>query len=135
MKIHAVWQFVRSLAVCVLAPILCAPPELVAQTHIVSPSELQREAVAATSTRQHNTETITNFLSSPKAKEVLSRAGIDQSQVKNAVSTLNDGELARLAARSEKAQADFAAGSLSDRDLLIVMLGLVALVLLIVAVR
>jgi hypothetical protein len=61
--------------------------------------------------------------------------GIDPAQVKTAVSTLNDQELARLAARSEKVQADFAAGRLSDRDLLIVVLCLVALIVIIVAVR
>jgi hypothetical protein len=55
--------------------------------------------------------------------------------VKNAVSRLNDEELAQLAARASKAQADFAAGRLSDRDLIIILLAVVALILIIVAVR
>ena len=42
---------------------------------------------------------------------------------------------AQLASRAEKAQADFAAGNLSDRDLLIIVLAVAALVLIIVAVR
>ena len=37
--------------------------------------------------------------------------------------------------RSQKAQADFAAGTLSDRDLIIILLAIAALVLIIVAVR
>jgi hypothetical protein len=61
--------------------------------------------------------------------------GIDPAQVKTAVSALNDQELARLAARSEKVRADFAGGILSDRDLLLIVLCLVALVVIIVAVR
>jgi hypothetical protein len=55
--------------------------------------------------------------------------------VKNAVSQLSDQDLAQLASRASKAQADFAAGSLSDRDLIIIILAVVALVLIIVAVR
>jgi len=48
---------------------------------------------------------------------------------------LNDDELAQLSARSEQAQKDFAAGRISDRDLIIIMLAVVALILIIVAVR
>jgi hypothetical protein len=43
--------------------------------------------------------------------------------------------LAQLASRAGKAQADFAAGHLSDRDLIIILLAVVALILIIVAVR
>ncbi len=56
-------------------------------------------------------------------------------QVRTAVSTLNDQELARLASRADKAQADFAGGRLEDRDLLIIIVAIAALVLLIVAVH
>jgi hypothetical protein len=41
----------------------------------------------------------------------------------------------RLVPRADKLDQDFAAGRLSDRDLLIVILGLAALVLIIVAAR
>jgi hypothetical protein len=51
------------------------------------------------------------------------------------VSFLSDQELARLAVRSETAQKDFAAGRISDRDLLIILVGIAALILVIVAVR
>ena len=57
------------------------------------------------------------------------------SELKTAVSSLNDQELARLAARAERAQADFAAGRLADRDLLIILVGIAALILIIIAVR
>ena len=56
-------------------------------------------------------------------------------QVKAAVSTLDDAELAQLSSRVQKAQADFAAGSLSDRDLIIILVAIAALILIIVAVR
>jgi hypothetical protein len=128
-------QFARGLTVSVLIPLLGMSSGLWAQTHVVSPADLQRAAVAATTARQHNLETINGLLSSLEMEKAFVATGIDPAQVKTAVSTLNDQELARLAARSEKVQADFAAGRLSDRDLLIVVLCLVALIVIIVAVR
>lgn len=130
-----VWQVARSFAVAVLVPVLgfaASPP---AQYHIVSPNDLRKEAVAASNARQQNVDTINGFLSSPKAEKVFAGAGIDPAGLKTAVSSLNEQELARLAARAEKAQADFAAGRLTERDLLLILLGLAALILIIVAVR
>ena len=135
MTLSGMWPFARGLTVSVLIPLLGMSSGLWAQTHVVSPADLQRTAVEATTARQHNLEAINGFLSSPQMEKALVTAGIDPAQVKTAVSALNDQELARLAARSEKVQADFAAGRLSDRDLLVVVLCLVALVVIIVAVR
>ena len=126
----------RCITSCVLAAVICFPSLLSAQTHVVNPAELQKEVLAATGARQQNVETITSFLSStPKAEKMLGAAGIDAQQVKTAVSSLNDQELARLAARAATAQADFAAGRMSDRDLLLILIGLAALILIIVAVH
>ena len=62
-------------------------------------------------------------------------AHMDPVQVTTAVASLSDAQLAQLAARSQKAQADFAAGSMSNRDLLIIIVAIAALILIIVAVR
>jgi putative alpha-1,2-mannosidase len=106
-----------------------------AENHVVSPAEMQKEAVAATRTRQHNVESATQFLSSPQAKQTLQSAHINPTQVKTAVSALSDDEVARIALRVDKAQADFAAGRMSDRDLIWVVVAIAALILIIVAVR
>jgi len=106
-----------------------------AQSHIVSPADLQKATLAATQARQQNIETIQQFLSSAKAQKALNTAGMNPQQVKQAVAALSDQELAQLAARSSKAQADFAAGNLSDRDLIIILIAIAALILIIVAVR
>jgi hypothetical protein len=123
------------LTACALVIMIGVSAILSAQTHVVSPADLQKEAVSASSARRHNLETIDAFISSPKVEGVLGKAGLDPAQLKTAVSMLNDQELAQLAARSEKAQADFAAGRLSDRDLIIILIGIAALILIIVAVR
>ena len=126
---------VRAGTACFLMAIFAVPQSLVAQTHIVSPAELQKATLAATQARQDNIETIRQFLSSAKAQKALKTAGMNPQQVKQAVAGLSDQELAQLAARSSKAQADFAAGNLSDRDLIIILVAIAALILIIVAVR
>ncbi len=130
-----VFRFPCGITVSVLISLLGISSCLPAQTHIVSPTDLKRAVVAATTARQHHLETINGFLSSAQMEKAFASAGIDPAQVKTAVSSLNDQELARLAARSEKIQSDFAAGRLTDRDLLLIVLGFAALILIIVAVR
>jgi hypothetical protein len=104
-------------------------------SHLVSPTDLQRSLVVASQTRQHNLETVQKFLTSERATKALTAAHMDPERVKTAVSSLNDEELSRLAARAQKAQLDFAAGNLTDRDLIIILVAIAALILIIVAVR
>jgi len=128
-------QSSRGLIACVLAALFALPSSLLADSHVVNPAELQDQMVAASQVRQHNLETVKQFLSTPTAEKAMRSAHIDSRQVRTAVSTLNDQELAQIAARADKAQVDFAAGSLSDRDLILIILAIAALVLIIVAVR
>jgi hypothetical protein len=130
-------QCARCLTACLLVTIFAIPPSLPAQasTHLVSPSDLQKATVSATQARQSNLESVRQFLSSERASKALLSAHMDTRQVKNAVSSLSDAELARLASRAQRTQADFAAGRLGDRDLLLIILAIAALVLIIVAVR
>lgn len=128
-------QFARALTTCILITIFTVPPSLLAQTHVVSPADLQKEVLAATQARQRNLETVRQFLSSPRAERALKSAQVDAVRVKTGVSTLSDQEVAKLASRANQAQADFAAGDLSDRDLILIILGIAALILIIVAVR
>lgn len=128
-------QSIRVSTACLLIAIFGIPQNLMAQAHIVSPSELHKATVAATQARQRNIEAIREFLSSAAAEKAMRSAHMQPEQVKQGVANLTDQELAQLASRAEQAQADFAAGTLSDRDLLIILLAVAALVLIIVAVR
>ena len=131
MTSSVVWRFTRSAVAGSLIAIFGGVPALAAQSQIVSAVELHKELVAAARTRQQNRDSINALLNSGAAKKL----GASQlERVNAAVSLLNDNELARLAARAEKAQADFAAGRISDRDLLLILVGLAALILIIVAV-
>ena len=128
-------QFVRTAAAGALAVVMLIPQNVLAENHVVSSSDLQKAAVASTQARERNIEMLRQFASMPAAEKALKAAHIDGQQVKNAVSRLNDDELAQLAARANKAQDDFAAGTLSDRDLIIILVAIAALILIIVAVR
>jgi len=125
----------RSVIAVVLAAFFVVPADLVAQSHVVTPADLQKNVVAASQARQRDLEAVQHFLSTPAAEKAMKSAQVDPQQVRTAVSTLNDQELARLAARADKAQADFAAGRIEERDLILIILAVVALVLIIVAVR
>jgi hypothetical protein len=128
-------QSLRVAVATLLVALFIVPTDALAQSHVVSPADLQREAVAASQVRQHNLDSVQRLLSTPAAEKALKSAKMDTQQVKTAVSTLSDQELAQLAARADKAQADFAAGNLSERDLILIILGIAVLVLIIVAVR
>jgi hypothetical protein len=117
------------------ATLLAVHPSLAAQDHVVSSAEIQKVAVAATSARQQNVETVNRFLSSPQAASALEATHMNSAQVKTAVSKLNDQEVAELAVKANKAQSDFAAGTFSDRDLIFVALAVLLVILIIVAVR
>jgi hypothetical protein len=128
-------QSLRMAIATVLVALFIVPTEALAQSHVVSPADLQKATMAASQARQQNLETVRNFLSTRTADKAMRSAKINPQQVKNAVSSLSDQDLAQLASRANKAQADFAAGNLSERDLLLIILGIAVLVLIIVAVR
>lgn len=128
-------QSLRAAVATLLVALFIVPTDALAQSHVVSPADLQKEAVAASQVRQHNLDSVQRLLSTPAAEKALKSAKMDTQQVKTAVSTLSDQELAQLAAKADKAQADFAAGDLSERDLILIILGIAVLVLIIVAVR
>jgi ABC-type methionine transport system ATPase subunit len=128
-------QFLRVITACILVAIFAVPQSLLAQAHVVSPADLQQRLQAASQSRQDNLQTMGRFLSSPAAEKVIRSLHTDARQVTTAVSALSDQELAQMAARANQAQADFAAGNINDHDLLIILVAVLALILIIVAVR
>ena len=114
---------------------LVAAPGASAQVHVVSPTELHQQLLSAARARAANEKKLSEFLASPQADQALRRAHINLAQVRVSISTLSDQELAQLSARATQAQRDFAAGALTDRDLIIILIGIAALILIIVAVR
>ncbi len=108
------------------------PPSLLAQ-HVAHLNDVHKELVAATERRTQNRQKVDELFSSEAAERALRGAGMDPGQVRTAVATLSDAELAQLAARSDKLREDFAAGRLSNREILIIIVVLAAVILIIVA--
>ena len=121
------------LASAFLIVSFAVPASLRAQ-HVVQPTDIHKELVNATERRTLNREKVSELFSSKEAEKALKGAGVDPGQVKTAVATLSDAELAQLAARSDRLRGDFAAGRLSDRDLLIILVAIAVVILIIVAV-
>jgi hypothetical protein len=129
-------SFLRLLIACFFASLFAlAPQNLAAQTHVVSPSDLQQATVASSQTRQANMATLDQLLSAPIGQRALKEAHADATQVKNAIANLSDQDLARLAARADKAQRDFAAGAITDHLLLLIVIAIVIVIIIIVAVK
>lgn len=133
-------KFCTALCVCTLfvaGLLFLGAPSLQAQQseHVVSSQDLRQDLQKSADRREANEAAIRQLLSTGTARKALKSANMDYQKVDQAVSQLSDEDVARLAARSREAQRDFAAGNLTDRDLLIILLCVAGLVLIIVAVR
>ncbi len=111
---------VSVLAIALLFGFAAVPAGAQDKQHVVSLSDLNKDAARPAQTRQSDEEAVRTLLSS------------DQAQ---AVGQLNDEDLAKLAQRSRQAQSDFAAGRISDRDLLWIILIAIGIIVLAVALR
>ena len=120
--------------VCALTLALQGPLLAAAENHVVSPAELQQATASAGRARQQNIDKVEKFFSSEQAEKALKSAHLDPVQIKKAVPTLSDQELARLASRADKAQKDFAAGALTNQQItyILIALGTAVIVLILV---
>lgn len=125
----------QCVAVAVLSVAVALPASLFAQEHVVSSADLQKDVQSVAASRQKSIETLDRTLSSEQGRKALETVHVSYEQVQKAVSTLDDADLARLSARAQAAQTDFAAGRISDRDLLLILVGVAVIILIIVAVR
>ena len=119
----SLWDFSRTFIAGFFVVLFALPPQnAAAQSHIVSPGELHQQVVTSSRIRQQNIEQIDRFFSSPLALKALRDHHIDSKQVKTAVARLSDDDLARVAARTENAQRDFAAGVITDHLLILIVI-------------
>ena len=89
-----------------------------AADHIVSLGDIHQSIRAASQERQSNVAKLEKFLSTEPARKVLMAVQLDAAQVTQAISTLSDEELSRLAAQSESIQHDVVAGEGGKQRLL-----------------
>ena len=128
-----------TLAAILLPCFAVTPARVQAQDkHVVTSQELSKDAARPAKTRSADEAALRQLFSSEQAQQALKSANIDYSKVDKAVSQLSDEDLAKLAERSRQVQDNFAggsAGSLSDRDLLIIIIIAVLVIALIAILR
>lgn len=136
MKSRLVGLFTRAVIPAALIIALVWPSTSLAQApsedHVVSPQGMQQQLQDSSAERQKNIENLNNLLSTTQAKKVMRDRHIDAQQVRNAIPTLSDKELADLGARASHAQQDFAAGHLGPS--LFTLIIVVIIVIIIVAI-
>ena len=123
------------LLVLSLVCVWSVPARAQDKEHAVTSSQLRSDLQKAAENRQANEAAVREMFATDAGKQALKSAGIEYQKVNQAISQVNDEELARLADRSRDVQKNFAAGRMSDRDLLIIIVIAVILIVVIVAVR
>lgn len=132
------WKWCGRVLALILLPCFAAAfaPLQAQDKHVVSVQDLSRDAARPAESRQADEAALRQLFTSEQGQQALKSANIDYSKVDKAVGQLSDDELAKLAARSRQVRDNFAAGragSLSDRDLLIILI-IAILVIALVAV-
>jgi hypothetical protein len=111
---------------------MAAPrPLMASETHVVSPSEMQRDLKRLQDTRARNLADIERVLSLPAAQEELAKAHLTTARVTTAIAELDDTELARLAERAREAERDVEGGIIVG---LLALIGLVVVILIVLSV-
>ncbi|HEY2647160.1 MAG TPA: hypothetical protein VGI34_09300 [Candidatus Acidoferrales bacterium] len=123
------------LLIFILSMAVAFPQSLFAQDHVVSSADLRKDLQEASAAREKDLTQLDHFFSSEQGQKALQAAHVNYQQVQKGVRSLDDTDLARLSSQAEKAQEDFAAGTISNRDLIWILVGIAALILIIVAVR
>jgi hypothetical protein len=108
------------------------PFAVLAEDHVVSTSDLQQAVQNESQTRDRNLQAVKNFLNSAEAQNVLKEAKINSGRIQQAVSTLSNEELARLAEQTSKINDDIAGGGLTTRQVTYIILGVTLVAVLIV---
>lgn len=133
MKQSILSPLLRGVFPAALALLLINPTAGMAQSstqdHLVPPQVLQQQVQNASETRQQNIKTVTDFLSTPIADRAMRDAHYDPVQVRTAIPTLSDQELANLASRSADAQQKFAAGYIGQGLLTLIIVCVVIIII------
>jgi hypothetical protein len=128
-------MLVSMLAIAASLGLAGIPARAQDQQHVVSLSDLNKDAARPAQTRQSNEEAVRTLLSSEQAQKALKSANLDYQKVDKAIGQLSDEDLAKLAERSRRVQSNFAAGHISDRDLLWIIVIALAIIVLAIALR
>ena len=127
-------MFRQAVAYLTLAAFLFSPLKgLSAEQieHLIPAAELQLQLAAAELQRQGNVREVERILDREDAQQLLTKAGLSASEVREAIPQLDDETLASLADQSRQVNGDVAGGLVGGVIILLVL----ALVLAVILVR
>jgi hypothetical protein len=124
-------KFLAAVIFCCFLSFSASARGLMAQDHVVPTANLHQVMMSSSAARQNNLRKVERFLSSQQVRSAVKKSGFNLKEVRQAVPSLNDQELARLARTTDKIQSNFAAGALTRKQLtLIIVAGIIVVVIL-----
>lgn len=122
----------RPLAVLTALSVLTLtiPTSAAAQEHLVPLSELHTRIQASAKARAADLADIDRVLSRPEAQEAMQKAKINATAARQAVATLDDQELSKLAAQARQVDQDVQGGRGAG---LLALIGLIVVIIIVIA--
>ena len=127
-------MFRQTIAIVTLAAFLFSPFKGFSAEqveHLIPEAELQLQLAAAELQRQANVLEIERVLDREDSQELLAKAGLNASEVREAIPQLDDETLANLAEQSRQVNEDVSGGFVGG----IIILLILAVVLAVILVR
>lgn len=106
------------------------PVPMRADDHVVPLTELHDKARSASEDRAKNIRDIERVLAYPAAAQALEKSNVNGDQMRRAVATLSDDELARLADRARASEKDVQGGFIVG---ILALIGLIVVIIIVVA--
>lgn len=125
-------MFRQSIAVLTLAAFLFSPFKGFSAEqveHLIPEAELQLQLATAELQRQANIREIEQVLDREDTQELLAKAGMTPSEVRQAIPQLDEETLANLADQSRQVNSDVAGGFVGGIIILLVLAVIIAVVL------
>jgi hypothetical protein len=101
-----------------------------ADDHVLPLTELRDQARSASEDRAKNIEDIERILSYPAAAQALEKSNVNGEQMRRAVATLSDEELARLANKARTSEKDVQGGLIVG---ILALIGLIVVIIIVVS--
>jgi hypothetical protein len=106
------------------------PVPMWADDHVLPLTELRDKARSVSEDRAKNIEDIERVLSYPAAAQALEKSNVNGEQMRQAVATLSDDELARLANKARTSEKDVQGGLIVG---ILALIGLIVVVIIVVS--
>jgi hypothetical protein len=131
-------KMITRVAAILLAAAVSAGPMLAqseADKHVVSLGELNKDAAGPAEARRTNEAEIRHLFATIDGQKALKTANVEYAKIDRAVSSMSDEDVARISNRAREIDRDFAAGNLTDHDLLVILIVALIVIILIVVLR